>query len=94
MKIDDKIYVVETKADKDITTENVQSKKISTVNEIEKINQLKSEDRMNSEWYYCLLPEKSFKSMNEQGASIKEILDYAIITQDKARGYKTLDELF
>jgi len=94
VKIKDNIYVVETKADKDITTENVQSKKISTVNEIEKINQLKSEDRMNSQWYYCLLPEKSFKSMNEQGASIKEILDYAIITQEKARGFKTLDELF
>ncbi|MBF4467877.1 MAG: DEAD/DEAH box helicase family protein [Methanobrevibacter arboriphilus] len=90
VKIEDNIYVVETKADKDISSENVQRKRIATIEQLNKFNQLKSEDRMDSQWIYVLLGEKTFKNMMKNGASIKEILDYTILTEAKAKG--TLDD--
>lgn len=91
VKIRDDIFIVETKADKDIKSPNVQKKRISTLDTLEKINELNPEDRMNSTWKYALLRENTFYSMLDNGASIKDILEYTIVTEDKARGFKTLD---
>lgn len=91
VKIEDNIYVVETKSDKDIDTINVQSKKIATLDALDKINQLKDDDKMNSKWNYVLLGENTFYGMYDKGASIKDILDYTIMTEDKAKGFSTLD---
>ena len=90
VKIENNIYVVETKADKDISSENVQRKRISTIEQLNKFNQLKNEDRMDFQWIYVLLGEKTFKNLIGKGASIKEILDYTILTEAKAKG--TLDD--
>lgn len=90
VKISNDIYVVETKADKDLKSENVKSKQIATWSELEKINELKGQDRMDAEWNYVLLGEKTFDSWYERGASIKEILDYSIMTEAKVKG--TLDD--
>ena len=46
---------------------------------------------MNSKWNYVLLGQNTFESMHKNGASIKEILDYAIVNEAKAKGYSTLD---
>jgi type III restriction enzyme len=91
VKIGNDVYVVETKSDKDINSPNVQSKRIATLDELDKINQLKGMDRMDAKWNYVLLGENTFYRMNDNGASIKEILDYTIVSEAKARGYATLD---
>ena len=90
VKIGNDVYVVETKADKDLKTDNVQSKRVAILDELENINKLKGHDRMDSKWNYVLLGEKTFDSWYEHGASIKEILDYTIMTEAKVKG--TLDD--
>ena len=91
VKIGDVIYIVETKADKDKNSPNVQRKKIATLDMLEKVNQLLPENRMHCEWKYALLGENSFYTHSINGASIKYILDDAIMTEEKAKGYSTLD---
>jgi len=91
VKIGDIIYIVETKADKDKNSPNVQRKRIATLDMLEKINQLPPENRMHCEWKYALLGENTFYTHSINGASIKYILDYAIVTEEKAKGYSTLD---
>ncbi|MFR8878584.1 MAG: DEAD/DEAH box helicase family protein [Methanobrevibacter smithii] len=91
VKIGNDVYIVETKADKDKFSPNVQSKRIATLDELDKINQLKENDRMDAKWNYVLLGESTFYALHNKGASIKEILDYTIVTEAKARGYATLD---
>lgn len=92
VKIDNDIYVVETKANKDLKSENVQSKRLATIDALDKINQLSGTDRMDAKWNYVLLSDNTFYSLYKKGASIKEILDYTIITEAKAKGYLTLDD--
>ncbi|WP_407432808.1 hypothetical protein [Methanobrevibacter sp.] len=46
---------------------------------------------MDAKWNYALLGENTFYSMHKKGAGIKEILDYTIVTEAKAKGYSTLD---
>lgn len=92
VKIGDKLFIVETKADKDVGNPNVQQKRIATVHWLEKVNELPEEERMNAEWNYVLLGENTFYSMQENGASLKEILEYALITRAKAEG--TLEDYF
>ena len=92
VKINNDIYIVETKSDKDIKSENVQRKRVATLDALDKINQLKGVDRMDSKWNYTLLGENTFYSMFENSASIKEILDYNIVNESIAKGHKTLDD--
>lgn len=91
VKIDNDIYIVETKADKDLKSPNVQRKRIATLDTLNKINKLNGSDRMDAKWNYALLGENTFYSMYNKGAGIKEILDYTIVSEAKAKGYATLD---
>ena len=91
VKIRETIYIVETKADKDLNSPNVQRKKVATLDMLDKINQLPPEDRMYCEWKYVLLGENTFNTHSINGASVKEILDYSIVTEQLAKGYSTLD---
>jgi type III restriction enzyme len=84
--------IVETKSDSSVSSYNVQAKRKSALDFIEKINQVKGIDRMDAKWNYILLRETTFKGMISKNASIKEILDYSILTDGKAKG--TLDDLF
>ena len=58
---------------------------------LDKINQLAPENRMYCEWKYVLLGENTFYTYSINGASIKEILEYTLVTEQKAKGYSTLD---
>ena len=91
VKIGSTIYIVETKAEKDVHSPNVQRKRVATLDMLDKINQLSAENRMHCEWKYVLLGENTFYTHSINGASIKEILEYAIVTEQKAKGYSTLD---
>jgi len=86
VRIENKIYIVETKAEKDLNNQNVKSKRLATIDWTDKVNELKSEDRMDCIWSYVLLGEKTFYSMSEKGAATKEILEYAKLTKAKIKG--------
>jgi len=86
VKIGDKIFLVETKAERDMNNINVKQKRLATIDWIEKVNELKPEDRMNCTWNYVLLGENTFYGMSEKGATTQEILEYAILTKAKIKG--------
>ncbi|MGB6464492.1 MAG: helicase-related protein, partial [Nitrosotalea sp.] len=86
VRIGNKIYLVETKAERDLNNQNVTSKRLATVDWTEKINELKSEDRMGCTWSYVLLGENTFYSMSGKEANTEEILEYAKLTKAKVKG--------
>jgi len=86
IKTPEHIYLVETKAQKDIKDENVLMKKQSALDWLKKINELRPDDRDNCVWSYALLGENTFYSMNEKGASIEEILEYSKLTKQRVQG--------
>ncbi|MGK0466990.1 DEAD/DEAH box helicase family protein [Clostridium sp.] len=76
VKIGENIYLVETKAQKDLNNDNVKSKEQAAKDWINKVNYLKEEERMNCIWNYVLLGETVYYTMKKDGGSIKEILDF------------------
>ena len=86
IKIGNTIYLVETKAEKDVRSPNVKLKQIATIDWINKVNQLSEEDRGNCMWKYVLLGEKIFYEMSKRGASTSEILEYNLRSKSKIRG--------
>jgi len=86
LKTGSNIYVVETKgADRALTTD-VLSKKRGAIDWINKINELKPEDRMDCEWSYILLTDTNFYSMQKKGAEIIEILEYCKLIKGQIEG--------
>lgn len=86
VKTENRIYLVETKAQKDVKDANVLLKKRSALDWLKKINELKPDDRDNCEWSYALLGENTFYSMKSKGASIEEILEYSRLTKQRVEG--------
>ncbi|GKU29309.1 DEAD/DEAH box helicase family protein [Clostridium folliculivorans] len=86
LKIENNIYLVETKAQKDLNNENVKSKEQAALDWINKVNLLEPEQRMNCKWSYVLLGEKVFYSMKKDTGSIKEILDFIKVTKYEKDG--------
>lgn len=77
VNIEDKIYIVETKAQKDVQHPNVLQKRQATVDWVAKINELNPKDRMNAKWVYVLLSEQTFYDLEANGASTFDILEFA-----------------
>ena len=86
VKIDKDIYMVETKAQKDVSQENVIQKQKGALDWIKKTNELLPEDRMNAIWHYSILDDSTFYRMKENGASTKDTLDYCQLTNNKVAG--------
>ncbi len=86
VKIADKIYIVETKSDRDFNNQNVKNKRLAAIDWTERINELKPEDRDNCIWSYVLLGQDTFYSMSKQEATTVEILDYAKLNKSKVKG--------
>jgi len=83
IKFNDSVYLVETKACKNLESGNVIQKELAAVDWIKKVNELNHNDRDNVEWNYVLLGEKTFYVMQEKGIWIKEILEYSKLTREK-----------
>ena len=83
IKIDDKIYVVETKGNDKMSNPDVQSKQRGALDWIGKINELKPEDRMNCEWNYVLLSDTNFYAWKSKGASTSDILEMCKLSNAK-----------
>lgn len=86
VKIGNNIYMVETKAQKDVSQENVIQKQKGALDWINKTNELPPEDRMNAIWHYAILDDSSFYVMKDRGASTKDMLDYCQLTNAKIKG--------
>ena len=72
--------------DRDLNEQNVKSKKLATIDWIDKINELKPDERMNCTWSYVLLGENTFYGMSEKGAETEDILEYAKLSKAKIKG--------
>ena len=81
VKIGNDIFLVETKAQKDLDNANVRQKEKSALSRCKQINSLKSEDRMNCEWHYVILDDKSFYQEKQLSASLGQILMSKEITR-------------
>ncbi|MEN4007482.1 MAG: DEAD/DEAH box helicase family protein [Methanobacteriaceae archaeon] len=92
VRTSNKMYLVETKAQRDVNNPNVQQKRRATIDWIDKINQLKVEDRLYSQWIYVLLGENTFYELSEKGASTAGILEYEKKTRGQIEG--TLEDYF
>jgi len=92
VRVENTIYIVETKAEKDINAPNVRLKRLATIDWINKVNELDAESRMNCTWKYTVLGEKTFYAMSSNGATTEEILNYNLMSKSKIKG--TLTYLF
>jgi type III restriction enzyme len=86
VKIFDSVFVVETKAQKDVSSENVQAKRRGALDWITKINELKPDDRMNATWHYVLLDDTTFYTLHSQNGTISNILGRYVLTINKIEG--------
>ena len=86
VKIDNKIYVVETKGDNMATNPDVRSKETSAVDWVAKINELPESERMGCEWAYVLLTGGNFYTLRDQNAGMQQILEYSRLTRNRAQG--------
>jgi type III restriction enzyme len=83
VKAGSSVYLVETKAVKDVSDPNVRQKELAALDWLKKINELNPDDRMGCEWSYALLGENTFYRMKDKGASVKEIMEFAKLTKQK-----------
>ncbi len=86
VKTGKKVYVIETKADKDLNDPNVRQKQLATLDWVKRINSLEPQERMEREWVYILLGENHFYSLKENNASIEEICELAKVSEATAKG--------
>ena len=71
----EKVYIIETKGNDKIFDKNVHQKQKATIEWTRKINNLKSEERMNRTWEYVLLSEDNFYTLSSNGATLIDICD-------------------
>jgi len=86
IKTGTKIYLIETKADKDLNDLNVRQKQLATLDWVKRINSLAPQERAEREWSYVLLGENHFYSLKENNASIEEICELAKVSEATAKG--------
>jgi type III restriction enzyme len=72
-----KIYVVETKAQDQISHPNVQKKQISALSWVERVNRLPANLRSNAEWSYVILGDTFFTEWKSKNASVVEMFEFA-----------------
>jgi type III restriction enzyme len=86
VKTKNKLYMIETKAEKDLNEGNVRQKQFATLDWARRINALDPEERMGREWAYVLLGENHFYRLKENNASIEEICDLVVMKKGTAEG--------
>lgn len=86
VKIRDNIYLVETKAEKDVNQENVNQKQKGALDWCKKINDIPEQNRMFANWNYSILDDSTFYAMSTHGASTQDLLEYCKSTNAKIEG--------
>jgi type III restriction enzyme len=82
----DFIYLVETKAQGQLTSPNVLRKRKAAVAWCDRINELEADQRSEAEWAYVLLGEDTFYGWRDRGGSVAEMLAFAKLRPAEARG--------
>ena len=84
-------YLVETKAQGQLTSPNVLRKRKAAVSWCDRINQLDAELRGGVEWHYVLLGEDMFYNWRDKGASMADMLGFARLrpVEDRQQGQFT-----
>jgi len=80
------IYLVETKSERDMSNQNVKNKRLAAIEWIDRVNELRPEERMDCTWSYVLLSQETFEQMKKHGATTCEILEYAKLTKSRVKG--------
>lgn len=84
VKTAEKIFLVETKSDSAASwDENVQRKKKSALNYLNRVNELEPENRDNRQREYVLLNEWSFYTFKNNNWNILEMLNYTKLNETK-----------
>ena len=78
------IHVIETKAQQDLTNENVQRKQLAAIAWCDQINGIAPEDRGDREWHYSILGEDAVREWRSKNARLSELLDYARLRRKEA----------
>jgi type III restriction enzyme len=78
----DTIYLIETKAEGQLTTQNVQRKRKAAVNWCERINNLPASNRQEKLWRYVLLGERIFYDWREKQGRLAKLLEFARVRAD------------
>ena len=82
VKINDEIFLVETKADAQISHPNVQRKRLAAFNWCENNNKFEQDLNSKQRWKYCLLGESYFYENHKKSASIFEILNSSAVAKN------------
>lgn len=86
VKTDEAIYVVETKADKDVTDANVRQKQKATLSFLHQINSVSSDERDGKVWKYLLLSDAKFYMLEKNGASFSQIASLCALHKANIEG--------
>ncbi len=79
VRTDKAVYLLETKAQEQLSSPNVRRKQKAAVTWCDKINQLPTDERSGLDWHYVLLGERLFYEWREKRASLSTLCDYARI---------------
>jgi type III restriction enzyme len=77
VRTDDAIYLVETKAQEQVSHPNVQRKLKAATTWCERINTLDAAQRGDRRWHYTLVGESLFYDWREKGARLGELLTFS-----------------
>lgn len=77
LRVNGRIYVIETKSQRDLANENVLRKQRAAVSWCEQINGLNSDQRDGREWHYVMLGEDAVHEWRAKNARVTELLEYA-----------------
>lgn len=86
VKTKNKMYLIETKSEKDLQDQNVRQKQLAALDWVRRINLLEPKDRAEREWAYILLSENHFYRLKENNASIEEICELAKLSEAAIKG--------
>lgn len=81
-----KTYIVETKAEDQMSHPNVLRKQKAVLAWVEKINGLPAEKRENTTWDYVLLGEQTFYDWKQRGGNTRDLLEFARVRKERAEG--------
>ena len=77
VRVGGNVYLLETKAQGQLTSPNVIRKRKAAVAWCDRINGLAVGHRNGSEWHYVLLGEDAFYGWRDKGGSVGDLLAYA-----------------
>lgn len=82
VRFGDDIYLVETKAQDQLSAENVKRKQRSACNWVDRINKLPADKREGKTWHYAILGDETFNGWRNKRATLRDMLNYAELRND------------